>query len=651
MAMPWPHPEDAPHWQDLLEFMQRSSKRHMHCKGNVLQYYRQFLALSEPLILAHSLTAEERDAAFWSGFHPDDRNDLWLHLLAKTHCQPSDAPFHFQDVVTCALTVFAYTTAPGVETTTAINPCPPFKCPPGLHHQVAPSLLSRQFNDPGGTDLRLHPADLGPLVDTRHDVNVPKVRAASTPTLPFPPSILDNQFALPPMTPSPSPLTPPSACSPSPSGLPLIPSSLVPLPAHLLSVPSDSSLPITISLPPPLVPPARLPSAPSDLSPLPLPSSPVPSPAHMSSAPSESSPIVMPLPQPLVPPAHSPSAPSDSSPITTPLPPPLALSAHLLSAPSDLLPMPSHSPLVPLSARPPLPSNSLPTLSPSFPLLLQSVSSPHNLPLSPSVAPAAPCLPRSPSTLPISSVIPHPPQPRPPDTTSAGLVELQLLSPSPTLPSLVHPISIPLPPDLSFASPSQPPNSTLMPPRNTLLPPSTVSADLCSPCPFQSLSTSPIDSILPRSPPPQPPDTWQRIRDPLASFFETEVGEVSPESLTRLQSDALAHDAELNKILGLNTDTLNNAAPPKSKPQHQDEPQNHHQHRHHRRHVCRPPTPLRSHGHSHSCHWHLKQRKPQRRHLHIRSPSAPHMQQLLHNQKPTKWSLTEDGQNLTPEQV
>ncbi|KAI9449316.1 hypothetical protein BJY52DRAFT_1307960 [Lactarius psammicola] len=194
----------------------------------------------------------------------------------------------------------------------------------------------------------------------------------------------------------------------------------------------------------------------------------------------------------------------------------------------------------------------------------------------------------------------------------AGLVELQLPLPSPTLPLLVHPVLIPLPPGPLLISSSRPPNPMLMSPRNVPSSPPTVPTNFCLPCPFQPPSTSPIVSILPRSQPPQPPDTWQQIQHPPARFFETEVGE----------SDALARDAELYKILRLIANTLNNATPLEPKPQHQDGPQNHHQHWHYCRHVCRPSTPLRSHGHPHSCHWHLKQRRPHRRRC-TRSPSAP----------------------------
>ncbi|KAH9170473.1 hypothetical protein EDB89DRAFT_2188133 [Lactarius sanguifluus] len=80
----------------------------MDHEDNVLQYYRQFLCYSAPLLHTGHLSEEERDAAFWYGFHPDDREVLWPHLLGKNPFQPSDIPFHFKDVFVCAQAAFAY---------------------------------------------------------------------------------------------------------------------------------------------------------------------------------------------------------------------------------------------------------------------------------------------------------------------------------------------------------------------------------------------------------------------------------------------------------------------------------------------------------------------------------------------------------------
>src|SRR6266571_4026223 len=80
----------------------------MDCVDDVLQYYRQFLCLSVPLVHAGHLSEEERDAAFWYGFHPDDREVLRPRLLGKNPFQPCEVPFHFEDVFSCARGAFAY---------------------------------------------------------------------------------------------------------------------------------------------------------------------------------------------------------------------------------------------------------------------------------------------------------------------------------------------------------------------------------------------------------------------------------------------------------------------------------------------------------------------------------------------------------------
>ena len=56
----------------------------------------------------HHLTAEDRDAAFWYSFHPDDRKALLPQVLTKHPFQPLDIPFPFEDVFDCACGAFAY---------------------------------------------------------------------------------------------------------------------------------------------------------------------------------------------------------------------------------------------------------------------------------------------------------------------------------------------------------------------------------------------------------------------------------------------------------------------------------------------------------------------------------------------------------------
>ncbi|KAH9167314.1 hypothetical protein EDB89DRAFT_2125817 [Lactarius sanguifluus] len=94
--------------QKLHSYIQDSSRRRMFCEDDVLRYYRQFICFGLPLVHAGHLSGEERDAAFWYGFHPDDRQILQPRLLGKNHFQPPDIPFHFEDVLGCARAAFAY---------------------------------------------------------------------------------------------------------------------------------------------------------------------------------------------------------------------------------------------------------------------------------------------------------------------------------------------------------------------------------------------------------------------------------------------------------------------------------------------------------------------------------------------------------------
>ncbi|KAH9009742.1 hypothetical protein EDB84DRAFT_1571028 [Lactarius hengduanensis] len=94
--------------QKLHSHVQDSSRRRMDCEDDVSQYYRQFLCYSAPLVHTGHLSEEERDAAFWYGFHPEDRKVVWPRLLGKNPLQPPDVPFHFEDVFDCARAAFAY---------------------------------------------------------------------------------------------------------------------------------------------------------------------------------------------------------------------------------------------------------------------------------------------------------------------------------------------------------------------------------------------------------------------------------------------------------------------------------------------------------------------------------------------------------------
>ena len=92
----------------LCNYVRDTSGRQMDCQEDVLQYYRQFVGLSAPLVNTGHLSEEDRDAAFFNGFNSNDRKLFVPRLLAKHPFQPYDIPFHFEDIYDCARGEFAY---------------------------------------------------------------------------------------------------------------------------------------------------------------------------------------------------------------------------------------------------------------------------------------------------------------------------------------------------------------------------------------------------------------------------------------------------------------------------------------------------------------------------------------------------------------
>jgi hypothetical protein len=92
--------------QKLSEFVKSASKSHKTEDDDVLQYYRRLLILSKPLLDSRRLTEEERDAAFWYGFHQDDRSAMTARLIAKHLDQSEGRAFDCQDLFKMARAVF-----------------------------------------------------------------------------------------------------------------------------------------------------------------------------------------------------------------------------------------------------------------------------------------------------------------------------------------------------------------------------------------------------------------------------------------------------------------------------------------------------------------------------------------------------------------
>jgi hypothetical protein len=438
--MPCPHWEEdtlqnQARLQELQKFVQFSSESPMLCEDDVLWYYEQFLALSKAMTLACYLTDDERDTAFWCGFHPDDH----IRLLPYS----PDTPPHFEDVFTMARTVFSYKPepvympipVPASPLPTSLLPPPPTSEPhpspersPEICRPASAPPIAQHFNDLGEGDL-CPQGDLGSLPGTCQGSDAHETSRTS------PPLSLVSFSPLPSLTHSPSS---PHAPSPSPPLLEPLPFPQSPVhpsspPCDLLRTPSPSPFLNVLAAPSP--PPPRF-DSPSLLTPTP---SPYPqSPTHSLSLLRTSS---QPMPSP------SPALPTRVSSLHDPfpirLPSPLlstrALSPSPLSTP-DVLPI-VLSPLDPVPACPlPLPPDLSPALSPS-PSPVHAATSPP--PSYPSLSLMSPSQPRlqlldglrsAPCDPPLPLAFPLPPPPRPPDPVPARTVKPQP-PPAPSLSS------------------------------------------------------------------------------------------------------------------------------------------------------------------------------------------------------------------------
>ena len=91
----------------LKDLVQLSSKYRMRDENDVLEYYRHFLTISNPLVAANQITADDCSAEFFLGFHPDDRNVLESRLFSMKPNQPEHKPYDLEDVFTAAQRYFS----------------------------------------------------------------------------------------------------------------------------------------------------------------------------------------------------------------------------------------------------------------------------------------------------------------------------------------------------------------------------------------------------------------------------------------------------------------------------------------------------------------------------------------------------------------
>src|SRR5258708_21240721 len=90
-----------------MDFVQHSSKARINDEGDVLDYYWQFLLLSNPLLNAQELSTSECNKAFWYGFHSQDCTEMHARLIAKHLDQPSGVHFDYKDIYKVAKATFS----------------------------------------------------------------------------------------------------------------------------------------------------------------------------------------------------------------------------------------------------------------------------------------------------------------------------------------------------------------------------------------------------------------------------------------------------------------------------------------------------------------------------------------------------------------
>ncbi len=93
--------------QGLIDLVNLSARTRMRNEKDVLDYYRRFLAISNPLRAANLISDDERDAGFFRGFHPNDHTSLanWLYPLHPN--RPRNKPYSLNDVLSVARVYFA----------------------------------------------------------------------------------------------------------------------------------------------------------------------------------------------------------------------------------------------------------------------------------------------------------------------------------------------------------------------------------------------------------------------------------------------------------------------------------------------------------------------------------------------------------------
>jgi hypothetical protein len=93
--------------QGLMDIVNLSARTQMHDEKDVLDYYRHFLAISNPLHTANLILVDKHNAEFLHGFHPYDRSSISNCLYTLHLHRPCNKPYELNDVFTVACGYFA----------------------------------------------------------------------------------------------------------------------------------------------------------------------------------------------------------------------------------------------------------------------------------------------------------------------------------------------------------------------------------------------------------------------------------------------------------------------------------------------------------------------------------------------------------------
>ncbi|KAI0273202.1 hypothetical protein BGY98DRAFT_1188997 [Russula aff. rugulosa BPL654] len=93
--------------QKLYGLTRYFAQTRISSEEDVLWYYQRFLILSRLLRDARRLSDKECDKAFWLGFHPRDRAEMYVRLIAKHPDQPTNVRFNYLDVYKAARATFS----------------------------------------------------------------------------------------------------------------------------------------------------------------------------------------------------------------------------------------------------------------------------------------------------------------------------------------------------------------------------------------------------------------------------------------------------------------------------------------------------------------------------------------------------------------